>query len=86
MGGPANSHECGSAVLLCVDTVQYTFDWHPHVVSEGEKTPVVPLPHLTDEERALFNLLKRNNWRVEQERLDKEWVTGRLKRLLKQTR
>lgn len=42
---------------------------HPHLVSEGETT---------DDERALFNRLKRNNWRIEQERLAGEWVKSQL--------
>lgn len=54
---------------------QATFDDHAHLVSAGELISVVSLPHLTDEERDLFNLLKRNNWRVEQERLGIEWIT-----------
>lgn len=57
---------------------QATFERHQHLVSEGEKTNVSQLPHLTDDERALFNLLKRNNWRVEQKRLVGEWVAERL--------
>lgn len=57
---------------------QATFERHQHLVSEGEKTNVSQLPHLTDNERALFSLLKRNNWRIEQERLAGEWVAERL--------
>ncbi len=57
---------------------QATFDAHRHLVSVGENTPVVSLPHLTDEERDLFHLLKRNNWRVEQERLGVDWVQNQL--------
>ncbi len=53
---------------------QATFEAHSDLVSSGEPTPVVSLPHLTEEERQLFNLLKRNNWRVEQEQLEVEWV------------
>ena len=57
---------------------QDTFEAHAHLVSAGEPTPVVSLPHLTNEERDLFNLLKRNNWRVEQERLAGGWVRAGL--------
>ncbi len=57
---------------------QATFDAHRHLISSGKETDVVSLPHLTDEERDLFLLLKRNNWRVEQERLGVEWVRDRL--------
>lgn len=53
---------------------QATFDAHRHLVSSGKETDVVSLPHLTDEEYGLFLLLKRNNWRVEQERLGMEWM------------
>jgi hypothetical protein len=53
---------------------QSTFDAHRHLVSSGKETDVVSLPHLTDEERDLLLLLKRNNWRVEQERLGTEFV------------
>lgn len=55
---------------------QATFERHQHLVSEGEKTLVSQLPHLTNDERALFNRLKRNNWRIEQERLAGDWVAG----------
>lgn len=58
---------------------QATFDRHRHLVTPGEPTSVVSLPHLTNDEWALFTLLKRNNWRIEQERLDQEWVMNRLK-------
>jgi len=52
------------------------FDAYRHLVSPSKETDVVSLPHLTDEERDLFALLKRNNWRVEQERLGMEWAIG----------
>ncbi|AUD03424.1 Wadjet anti-phage system protein JetD domain-containing protein [Spirosoma pollinicola] len=55
-----------------------TFDAHKHLVSKGETTPVVDLPYLTEEERALFLLLNRNGWRVEQERLGAEWLKEQL--------
>ena len=58
-----------------------TFDAHRHLVSTGEPTPVVSLPHLTNEESELFHLLKRNTWRVEQERLSGAWVTEVLSEL-----
>ncbi len=57
---------------------QPTFDYHQHLVSQGEPTPVSHLPHLTPDEHALFSILNRNNWRIEQERLDGDWVAGRL--------
>ena len=55
---------------------QATVDHHRYLVGPGEKTTISYLPHLTDTERALFDLLKRNNWRIEQERLDWAWVMG----------
>ena len=58
---------------------QATFEAHAHLVSEGEETKASQLPHLTTEELALFNLLKQNNWRVEQERLNREWVKEKLR-------
>lgn len=58
---------------------QATFDRHRHLVTPGELTSVVSLPHLTDDERVLFEVLKRNNWRIEQERLDQEWVMNWLR-------
>ena len=61
---------------------QATFDAHVDLVSQGEKTPVVSLPFLTDEEHVLFDLLKRNQWRIEQERLDEEWVLAKLTNVL----
>ena len=51
-----------------------TFDAHRHLISAGEPTPVASLPHLTAEETELFQLLKRNTWRIEQERLSGTWV------------
>lgn len=53
---------------------QPTFDHHAHLITPGEPTPATDLPHLTDEERPLFFLLKQNNWRIEQERLEEGWV------------
>ncbi|MVM38700.1 hypothetical protein GO730_16020 [Spirosoma sp. HMF3257] len=46
-----------------------TFDAHEHLRGKGETTSLLELPYLTDEEQALFQLLNRNGWRVEQERL-----------------
>ncbi|MBD2756999.1 Wadjet anti-phage system protein JetD domain-containing protein [Spirosoma validum] len=60
---------------------QATFDAHDHLTSAGEETKASELPYLTNDERELFNLLKRNNWRIEQERLDEGWVTNTLIRL-----
>ncbi|SOD89269.1 Wadjet anti-phage system protein JetD domain-containing protein [Spirosoma fluviale] len=51
-----------------------TFDAHKHLKGKGETTSVTELPYLTQEERDLFDLLNRNGWRVEQERLGAEWV------------
>lgn len=51
-----------------------TFDAHKHLITKGETTPVAELPHLTAEERSLFQWLNQNGWRVEQERLGEEWV------------
>ncbi len=58
---------------------QATFDRHYHLKGAGKETDVMQLPHLTDDEWVLFEVLKRNKWRIEQERLDQEWVAGRLK-------
>lgn len=58
-----------------------TFDAHKHLISKGETTPVTELPYLTDEERSVFQLLNQNGWRVEQERLEEEWVGERLNSL-----
>ncbi len=57
---------------------QATFDAHRHLVSPGEPTSVVSLPHLIDEGRDLFYLLNQNNWRVELERLGAEWIMNAL--------
>lgn len=57
-----------------------TFDAHRHLVGKGEITSLVELPYLTDEEQALFQLLNRNGWRVEQERLGEEWVLKKMDR------
>lgn len=61
---------------------QATFDAHAHLVSPGEPTLVISLPHLTNEEHDLFNLLKRNNWRIKQERLGAEWIHKRVQRII----
>lgn len=58
-----------------------TFDAHKHLIGKGETTPVTELPYLTDEERSVFQLLNQNGWRVEQERLEEEWVGERLNSL-----
>lgn len=58
-----------------------TFDAHQHLITKGEITSLVELPYLTDEEQALFQLLNRNGWRVEQERLGEGWVGNVLIRL-----
>ena len=55
-----------------------TFEAHRPLVGQGETTPITSLPHLTDDERDLFQLLNRNGWRIEQERLRMEWVLARL--------
>lgn len=55
-----------------------TFDAHKHLVSQGETTPVVDLPYLTEEEHDLFRLLNRNGWRVEQEKVGEEWLKEQL--------
>ena len=60
---------------------QATFEYHFDLKGDGEKTDVVSLLHLTDDERALFNWLKHNNWRVESKRLDGKWVAGALSSL-----
>ena len=48
------------------------------LVGPGEKTTVSHLPHLTTDKRALFDLLKQDNWRIGQERLEGEWVARAL--------
>ncbi|TAE24750.1 MAG: DUF2399 domain-containing protein [Cytophagales bacterium] len=61
-----------TATSLLMD--QATFEAHRSLLVTGEQVPVDTLSNLTDEEQALFQLLNRNGWRVEQERLEVEWV------------
>lgn len=61
---------------------QATFNKHRQLITEGEPTDAVTLPHLQDEELELFVLLKQNNWRIEQERLAADYVCRMVQRLL----
>lgn len=51
-----------------------TFDTNKHLITKGESTSQTELPHLTDQEQAIFQMINRNKWRIEQERLEEEWV------------
>ncbi|GAB4047323.1 Wadjet anti-phage system protein JetD domain-containing protein [Spirosoma litoris] len=59
-----------------------TFDAHKHLLTKGESTSVPELAFLTDEEQSLFQLLNRNGWRVEQERLGERWVREIVKEIM----
>ncbi len=61
----------GNTQSLLMD--QATFDAHIHLLTLGKRTEAI-LPNLPPAENALFTLLEKNGWRIEQERLDEAWV------------
>lgn len=51
---------------------------HHHTSQQGDTFNPLPLTNLTNEEKGLYTYLMQTNARVEQDRVSREWVMGRL--------
>lgn len=62
------------SVLMDKQTFEHFFE-----TDTGTLTNITTVLNLTTEEQELYNMLKINNWRLEQEKISVAWVNERMK-------